>query len=111
MSKKKSYDLKALKIIFEENDTAKSKLALSLLDKAEFMEKTLKTLQQKVKEVGVVTKMCQGAYEIDRENPALRSYNTTIKNYTSVIKQLNDMLPAENTPQGDGFDDFGADDE
>ena len=111
MSKKKSYDLKALKTIFEENDSAKSKLALSLLDKAEFMEETLKTLQEKVKKDGVVTTMCQGAYDIDRENPALRSYNTTIKNYTSVIKQLNDMLPTQDVPQGDGFDDFGADDE
>ena len=111
MSKKKNVDLKVLKILFEENDTAKSKLALSLLDKAEFMEETLKILQEKVKKDGVVTSMCQGTYEIDRENPALRSYNTTIKNYTSVIKQLNDMLPAKNTPQGDGFDDFGADDE
>ena len=109
MVKKKSYDLKALKIIFEENDTAKSKLALSLLDKAEFMEETLKTLQEKVKQDGVVTSMCQGRYEIDRENPALKSYNTTIKNYTSVIKQLNDMLPPQENPKDDGFDGFGDD--
>lgn len=109
MAKKKALDIKDLKTIFEEMDNGKSKLALSLLDKAEFMEDTLKKLQKKVKKDGVVTSMCQGSYDIDRENPALRSYNTTIKNYTSVIKQLNDMLPDDNKPKDDGFDNFGDD--
>lgn len=110
MAKKKALDIKDLKLIFEEMDNGKSKLALSLLDKAEFMEDTLKKLQKKVKDDGVVTSMCQGNYDIDRENPALRSYNTTIKNYTSVIKQLNDMLPSDNKSKDDGFDNFGDDD-
>ena len=105
MAKKKDVDLRALREIFEENDTAKSKLALSLLDKAEFMEETLKILQEKVKkDPSSFAKIAK-----DRENPALRSYNTTIKNYTSVIKQLNDMLPAQETPKDDGFESFGDD--
>ena len=109
MAKKQSADIKELKKVFEETNDNRSKLALSLLDKAEFMEDTLKKLQQKVKEDGVVTIMCQGKYDIDRENPALKSYNTTIKNYTSVIKQLNDMLPTEEKPKDDGFESFGDD--
>lgn len=109
MAKKKTLDLQTLKPIFEELNNGKSKLALSLLDKAEFMEETLVKLQNKVKTDGVVTSMCQGNYDIDRENPALRSYNTTIKNYTSVIKQLNDMLPNEEKPKDDGFESFGDD--
>lgn len=109
MAKKKTLDLKTLKPIFEKLNNGKSKLALSLLDKAEFMEETLVKLQDKVKTDGVVTSMCQGNYDIDRENPALRSYNTTIKNYTSVIKQLNDMLPNEEKPKDDGFESFGDD--
>ena len=78
------------------------------MKKAEFMEDTLKKLQQKVQNDGVVTSMCQGNYDIDRENPALKSYNTTIKNYTTVIKQLTDMLPSEEEkPNDDGFESFG----
>lgn len=108
MAKKKTLDLGELREIYEKLDNGKSKLALSLLDKAEFMEDTLLKLQKKIKDDGVVTSMCQGSYDIDRENPALRSYNTTIKNYTSVIKQLNEMLPKETeNPKDDGFDDFG----
>lgn len=107
MAKKKMADIKDLRKVFEEINDNKSKLALSLLDKAEFLEETLKILQTKVKLEGVVTEMCQGTYTIDRENPALKSYNTTIKNYSNVIKQLNDMLPTENKPQDDGFESFG----
>ena len=100
-------NIKELRKIFENEDN--SELALLLLEKAEFLEKTLTELKDKVEKTGVVTEMCQGAYSIDRENPALRSYNTTIKNYTSIIKQLNDMLPKKNILKDDDFDNFGDD--
>lgn len=110
MAKKKISDISELKKVFSKLNDNRSKLALSLLDKAEFLESTLEALKAKVNELGVITSMCQGEYEIDRENPALRSYNTTVKNYTSVIKQLNDMLPVEAPkPTDDGFDGFGDD--
>ena len=109
MAKKKIADIKDLRKVFEKTNDNRSKLALSLLDKAEFMEDTLEELQIKVKLDGVVTEMCQGDYTIERENPALKSYNTTIKNYSSVVKQINDMLPIENKPQDDGFESFGDD--
>ncbi len=100
---RKIANIKELRKVFEDLNDNKSKLALSLLDKAEFMEETLAKLQSKVKSDGVVTSMCQGNYDIDRENPALRSYNTTIKNYTSVIKQIADLLPDASIKQ-DGED-------
>lgn len=93
MANKKSININELRIVFEKMNDNKSKLALSLLDKAEFMEDTLKQLQDRIKENGVVTSMCQGSYNIDRANPALQAYNVTIKNYNSVIKQLVDLLP------------------
>ena len=58
----------------------------------------------KVEKDGVVTEMCQGNYNIDRENPALKSYNTTIKNYQALIKQITDLLPNQNNNNGDDFD-------
>lgn len=107
MAKKKvlAYeDLKNLKQTFEKMDNDKSKLALSLLDEAYFCGNTLKKLKEKVEKDGVVTEMCQGNYNIDRENPALKSYNTTIKNYQALIKQITDLLPTENNNNGDNFD-------
>ena len=41
----------------------------------------------------LLQKCASGAYNIERTSPALNAYNITLKNYTSVIKQLNDMLP------------------
>lgn len=99
MAKKKIIDINDLRQIFEKTDDNKSKLALSLLDKASFMNKALIDLERKVNEDGVVTMMCQGSYEIERENPALRAYNTTVKNYTSVIKQIVDLLPDNESKQ------------
>ena len=93
MAKKAQTNINDLRAVFENINDNKSKLALSLLDKADFMNKTLLDLEKKVKEDGVVTLMPQGSYAIERENPALRSYNTTVKNYTSVVKQIVDLLP------------------
>ena len=107
MAKKKALayeELKKLKDTFKEMDNDKSKLALSLLDEAYFCGDTLKKLKEKVEKDGVVTEMCQGNYNIDRENPALKSYNTTIKNYQALIKQITDLLPNQNTNNGDDFD-------
>lgn len=93
MANKKTININELRVVFEKKNDNRSKLALSLLDKAEFMEDTLNQLQNRIKENGVVTSMCQGSYNIDRANPALQAYNVTIKNYNSVIKQLVDLLP------------------
>lgn len=102
---KKSLGLGELRELFTGKDK-KSILGLKLLAKAEFMEETLKKLEDDVNEKGVVTSMCQGKYDIDRANPSLQAYNNTMKNYTSVIKQLNDMIPAEEETDDD-FDKFG----
>ena len=97
-------DLKTLKETFEKMDNDKSKLALSLLDEAYFCGNTLNKLKEKVEKDGVVTEMCQGNYNIDRENPALKSYNTTIKNYQALIKQITELLPNESESNTDNFD-------
>lgn len=98
-------ELKKLKNTFKEMDNDKSKLALSLLDEAYFCGDTLKKLKGKVEKDGVVTEMSQGNYSIDRENPALKSYNTTIKNYQALIKQITELLPNESESNTDNFDD------
>ena len=104
LAKKKveEIDLDGLRIIFEQRADEKSKLALDLLKRAEFMRATLVCLEDRVKKDGVVTEMSQGSYSIDRENPALKSYNTTIKNYTSIIKQIVDLLPAQEETRSSG---------
>ena len=50
-----------------------------------------------IREKGTIEEFKQGKQEFLRENPALKSYNTTIKQYSSLYKQLCDLLPKEDT--------------
>lgn len=101
MPKKKQTEVNIgdLRTQLEKLDDGKSKLALSLLEKAEFLNDTLTNLKERIDKEGAVTSMCQGKYSIDRENPAMRSYNATLKNYSSLIKQIAEMIPDERMPQ------------
>lgn len=81
------------------------KLGLSLLQRADFMQGELTKLEEEISESGSVTTMCQGSYSIDRINPAVNAYNGMIKNFTSVIKQIHDLLPTEEDGE-DPFDTF-----
>ena len=109
MAKKKELTMEEIRKSINGIEGSKRELALSLLDKAEFLEEVLAELKAKVKSDGVVTEMCQGEYSIDRENPALKSYNATIKNYASIIKQLSDMIPTKTDLKVDDFESFGDD--
>lgn len=105
MKKEVIIDLKSVKKTFEEMDSDKGKLGLTLLEEAEFMKITLGELKKNIQDNGVVTKMCQGSYDIERANPALNQYNSLIKNYNSIIKQVYDLLPKEEFTNYDTFDE------
>ena len=105
MTKIKEIDIKSVKDTFKEMGTDKAQLGLSLIEEAEFMKNTLKQLKSKVESDGVVTSMCQGKYDIERANPALSQYNMLIKNYQSCINNIVSLLPKEELPTEDNFDD------
>ena len=104
MKKMKEIDLKSIEETIDTLDNDTKVLCSGLLNELIFMQTTLDDLKKEVMDRGVVTKMCQGKYDIDRANPALNQYNTLIKNYSSCIKQLNDLLP-KNNEQDEGFED------
>lgn len=105
MQKEIKIDLNSIREVFEKEDTSKNKLGLALIERAIFMRDTLKKLEDEIEKGGVVTTMCQGNYSIDRANPAIQAYNGTLKNYTSTIKQLVDMMPTE-IKDDDSFESF-----
>ena len=67
------------------------------------MTVTLNKLQKEINEKGVIERFEQGKQNFLRESPALKSYNATFKNYTTSIKQLNELIPEEDKRQ-DGED-------
>lgn len=85
-------------------------IANDLIKEICFMGETLTELKKMIKETGAVELFEQGKQKFMRENPALKSYNATIKQYSSIYKQLTDLIPKTITnKEDDGFDDFVSD--
>lgn len=68
-------------------------IAQNIYNELLFIQKTLDRLKNEVEEQGTQTLFKQGQQEILRENPSLKAYNTTIKNYSNLYKQLFDLMP------------------
>lgn len=87
-------------------------LAKGVADELSFMSEMLAALKDKAREIGALEYFVQGSQCLLRENPALKSYNTTIKNYAVLLSKLTDLLPkaaaVPDEPDTDEFDDFVA---
>lgn len=99
-------DLKEIRKKFEGLKSDTGRLGLNLVDRATFMQKTLKNLEQDVEKNGEVTEMVQGSYSIQRQNPALQAYTGLIKQYQSIVNQIINLLPKEKKHKVDDFDEF-----
>ena len=78
-----------------ENNLPKDKLEIAkkLMERAAYMLVSLEDMEEKINEDGLVVKMPQGSYTIERAHPLLQPYNAMVKNYNATLKQLNDLLP------------------
>ena len=85
----------------------------SLMKKQKKQQKI--SLRQKIAEKGYTEEYQNGANQKGvKKSAEVEIYNTMIKNYMAVIKQLTDLVPKEQvaTKTNDGFEDFvnGRDD-
>lgn len=90
-------------------DLPKNKMtaAEGLIQEAAFMRATLQELKATIDEDGPIDIYVQGENEYPREHPAVKSYNTMIQRYTTVCKELFNLLPKEGPKTvDDGFDEF-----
>lgn len=100
---------KRLSRLFTKIDTKTKKAVQSLIENAAFMAVTLADLQQTINEIGCVSKYQNGENQWGtKKSPEVEVYNSMIKNYSSVIKQLTDLIPKEpqSKTEDDGFEDF-----
>lgn len=83
--------------IFSELDEKRRNTAVSLIENAAFMTVTLEDLRKTISENGVVSEYQNGENQFGtKKSPEVEVYNTMIKNFTTIIKTLCDMLPEEN---------------
>ena len=101
-------EIKRLKELFKNMDENKLKLAEKLIENAAFMSVTLDELKEYIRDNGVKEGYCNGENQYGyKESVESKNYNTMIKNYMNIIKQLNDMMPeSQKVNEDDEFDKF-----
>lgn len=94
--------------LFEELPKNKKKMAEKLIENAAFMSITLDELKEDIKKYGVKETYVNGKDQFGfKESVESKTYGTMVKNYMSIIKQLNDMLPEEKKiDEDDEFERF-----
>ena len=107
-NKKIKKEANRLKKLFKEIEDNKKKLAKSLIENAAFMSITLEDLKKDIVRFGVKEPYVNGKNQYGfKESIESKTYNTMIKNYMNIIKQLNDLLPQEKKiDEKDEFDKF-----
>ena len=105
--RKNSKELKKLKKIFKDIEPGKRQTVEKLISNAAFMAESLDALQEIIQEKGFVEEYQNGANQYGvKKCSEVEIYNTMIKNYSSIIKQLVDLLPNEAKSSGDEPLDF-----
>jgi hypothetical protein len=83
-----------IKRLLKEVPAEKLKAADGVIKRVAFMHATLEDLEADINEYGTTEMFSQTAgVEYERERPATRIYNATIKNYQAACKQLFDLIP------------------
>lgn len=94
--------------IFKESEANIKKIATPLIENASYMKVELSHLKKYNIENGIKEFYMNGKGQFGyKESVESKTYNTMIKNYIAVIKQLNEILPKDKTINlDDGFEDF-----
>ena len=95
-NKKIKKETNRLKKLFKEIPENRKKLVQRTIENAAFMSVTLEDLMKHIKLYGVKEEYMNGKNQFGyKESIESKTYNNMIKNYTNIIKQLNDLLPEE----------------
>lgn len=107
-NKKIKKETQRLKKLFKDLPENKHKVAEKLIENASFMSITLDELKEDIKIYGVKETYVNGKDQYGfKESIESKTYNTMVKNYMSIIKQLNGMLPEQKKiDEDDEFEQF-----
>ena len=97
-----------LKKIYAKMDGDRMSLVIGTIQRAAFLRISLEELEGDLNENGYTEPFQQGNQEpYDRKRPNAETYKSFYDSYLKTIKQLNDMLPKEESkPEIDEFDEF-----
>ncbi len=99
-----------LREIYKEIKEENKSIIDGIIQRAAYMRVTLEDYEKDLDSGGYVEMFTQSANTppYERERPVARLYSTMNKNYQTIIKQLGDLLPKEQSVKqpDDGFDKF-----
>ena len=87
-------EITRLRKLYKELPKDKQQVAEGLIQEAAFMRATLEEARAIIDREGILELFEQGEQRFQREHPATKVYNTMINRYSTVCKQLIDLLPA-----------------
>lgn len=100
-------ELNRLKRIFKNIDEDKKKIVQGLFENAAFLSTQMKLMMGRINEDGVTIKYQNGENQWGyKKSPDVDTYNSFIKQYTTIIKQLTDLLPKDNVIEIDPIEEF-----
>lgn len=85
--------------LFRDLSREKMQFAEGLIYQFAVASVTLERLVDEINGGEIIENFKQGSQELRRENPALKSYNTTIKSFTALSKSLLDLLSEKSQKQ------------
>lgn len=85
--------------LFKDLPDEKKQFADSLIQQFAVSTVTLERLVEEINNGDLIEDFVQGAQKLRRENPALKSYNATVKSFTALSKSLLDLLPEKTQKQ------------
>lgn len=89
-------EIKRLNKIFADIQQNKKDTVSGLIENAAFMKVQMAIMQERINEDGVTIKYQNGENQWGyKKSPDVETYNSFIKQYTTIIKQLVDLLPEE----------------
>jgi proline dehydrogenase len=91
---RKKKEMQKLKKLISKVPDDKKQMASNVANRIAFMQITLEDLERDILENGYSEMFSQQKdVSYERERPAVRIYNATIKNYAAACKQLVDLIP------------------
>lgn len=100
----KAEERRLIKVYGDLKNEKKLKAAQGLIQRAAYMRVTLEDCEKDIIENGLTEKFSQGEQEpYDRKRPVADLYNSLNTSYQKIIKQLTDLLPAEERAEADPF--------
>lgn len=85
--------------LFRELPPEKKQFVDSLIEQFAVSTVTLERLVEEINSGDLIEDFVQGSQKLRRENPALKSYNATVKSFTALSKSLLDLLPEKTQKQ------------